>query len=70
MKIVRIEEPGFATAYVSGYSYMGYDHVSDITSSPVRGQAKLLTDDVAEQCAARARRSGRCAVTIEDVEAA
>ena len=69
MKIVRIEEPGFATAYVSGYSYRGYDQVSDITSSPVREHAKLLSDDVAEQCAAVAQRSGRCTITIENAGA-
>lgn len=66
MKIVKIEEPGFATAYVSNYWYAGYDHISEIISTPVREHAKQITDSVAEQCAVVARRSGRCRVTIEE----
>ena len=68
MFIVTLAESGFATQYISMISYRGYDHVSDVRSTPVREQAYQFTDrKEADDAAAASERGGRCRASVEEI---
>jgi hypothetical protein len=69
MFIVTLTTREFGTQYISGSSTRGYDHISEVTSSPVRSQAVQFESRTKAQEAADAANAygGNSVVHIEEV---
>jgi len=69
MYIVEIETRGWDTQYVSNFSYRGYDHISDLQSTPVRERAWQFADraqaDDAKACVERLNGPRSVAAVVE-----